>query len=88
MHMCLHCHPSVCVLESLCHYLQTAILGMVYITGIECGLITSGIALDHFVSLEQLGDFNRSLKLLFAGGLVATFFWVSVKWHNKKLETE
>jgi len=68
----------MCVLlEYSLLYLQTAILGMVYITGIGCGLITSGIALDRFVFLEQLGDFNRSLKLLFAGGLVATFFWVS-----------
>ena len=50
---------------------------MVYITGIECGLVTSGITLDRYLNLGSLGDYEKSWKLLFAGSLVATFFWVS-----------
>jgi len=49
---------------------------MVYITGIGCGLVTSGITLDRYIDLEGLGDYEKSWKLLFAGSLVATIFWV------------
>ena len=48
-----------------------------YITGIGCGLITSGITLDAYINLGSLGDYEKSWKLIFAGSLVATSFWVS-----------
>ena len=56
--------------------IQTAILGTVYILGIECGLIGSGIALDQVINLTNLDDYDKSVKLMFAGGLISTFFWV------------
>ena len=68
---------NVCIRILFCYYFQTAILGMVYITGIGCGLITRGITLElNNQQLLYLGDYRKSWKLLFAGGLVATLFWV------------
>ena len=66
-----YCTCVICL-----HLLQTAIAGIVYITGIGCGLITSGITMDRYTDLEVFGDYKKSSKLTFAGSLVATFFWV------------
>ena len=59
------------------YYLQAAILGMVYITGIGCGMITRAITLERALYiLFHLDNYRKSWKLMFAGGLVATLFWV------------
>ena len=56
---------------------QTAVLSIMYMSAIGYGLASGGIyinALDDDDNPDK--DVDTGLKLIFAGGLVTTLFWV------------
>ena len=50
---------------------QTAVLSIMYMSAIGYGLTWCGIYINTFPD-----DLDTSFKLMFAGGLITTLFWV------------
>ena len=60
--------------------LQTAVLFLMYITAIGFGMIFFGIVISNAKRSDiDLGDFEESYNLLYAGGILSTVSWVSLK---------
>ena len=68
LYLCISIH-----MQCIIYFLQAAVLGMMYITGMSYGLIYIGIAFNQSYSLEV---FDKEPKLMFSGGLISCTFWV------------
>ena len=69
--MCSESYTYCFVMMLNSFYIQTAILGMMYVTAVAYGLVWSGIVIDNDV--DELGGHH---KTIFAGGFLICLFWV------------
>ena len=67
-----------------CDTKQTAVLSVMYLSAVGFVLVAAGIAIDfdndneYGIDFEVVDDDLRTtFNLLFAGGFITTFFWVS-----------
>ena len=61
---------------------QTAVLSIMYMSAIGYGLASGGIYINAVDDDDDIpDDYDTGLKLIFAGGLITTLFWVLPHFH-------
>ena len=59
--------------------MQTAVVSIMYLSAVGYGMVLGGIYINITSDADvpdELDDLDNGLKLVFAGGLITTLFWV------------